>query len=303
MAEIFGIPTVAFFGQIMLGLVNGAFYALLSLGVAVIFGVLRIANFAHGAQYMLGAVAGWALLNLPQWAPGLGLPQISYWWGLLIVPLLCSLFGAAQEWLFIRRVYHIDHAYGLLLTIGLSMIIEAVVQLTFGLSARPFPVPADLTGSINLGFMTLPTYRGWVLLVSLVVCFGTWLAIERTRLGAMLRAATENPTMVQAFGVNVPLLLMLTYAFGTALAGFAGIMAAPIYPVNPTFGHNILIVVFAVVVIGGMGSIFGAIVSGYLLGMIEGLTRVFWPEAASTVIFIVMAIVLLVRPAGLFGRS
>lgn len=295
--------SAALFGQLLIGLINGSFYALLSLGVAVIFGMLRIANFMHGAQYMTGALLAWVLYNLPELFPGLGLPSIGYWWALLLVPLLIGLSGAVTERLFIRHVYKIDHAYGFLLTIGLAMVIEGLVQLRFGSAGLPYSIPESLQGVHNLGFMFLPTYRGWVVVASLVICFGTWFAIERTKLGAYLRAATENPVLVQAFGINVPLLLTLTYALGVGLAGLAGVLAAPIYQVSPLMGQNLIVIVFAVVVIGGMGSIFGSIVSGFMLGIIEGLTKVFYPAASTTVIFIVMAIVLLVKEQGLFGKS
>lgn len=295
--------SAALFGQLLIGLINGSFYALLSLGVAVIFGMLRIANFVHGAQYMTGALLAWALYSLPQLFPGLGLPSINYWWALLIVPLVIGLKGAITEKLFIRHVYKIDHAYGFLLTIGLAMVIEGLAQVRFGSAGLPYGIPESLQGVRNLGFMFLPNYRGWVVVASLIVCFGTWYAIERTKLGAYLRAATENPVLVQAFGVNVPRMLTLTYALGVGLAGLAGVLAAPIYQVSPLMGQNLIVIVFAVVVIGGMGSIFGAIVSGFMLGIIEGLTKVFYPAASSTVIFVVMAIVLLVKEQGLFGKS
>ena len=294
MTEIFGVPTVALFGQLLLGLINGAFYATLSLGLAVIFGLLNIINFAHGAQYMMGAFVAWMLLNY------LG---IGYWPALVIAPLLVGLFGVVLERLLISHLYRLDHLYGLLLTFGLALIIEGLFRNGYGVSGLPYSIPPALSGGVNLGFMFLPIYRGWVVVASLVVCLATWFVVERTRLGAYLRAATENATLVNAFGINVPRLVTLTYGFGVALAAFAGVLAAPIYTVNPTMGANLIIVVFAVVVIGGMGSILGSILTGFALGIVEGLTKVFYPEAAATVIFIIMALVLLVKPAGLFGRS
>jgi len=292
--EIFGIPIQALFGQLLIGLINGSFYALLSLGLAVIFGLLNIINFTHGAQYMLGAFCSYLLLNK------LG---IGYWWSLLLTPLIVGASGMLIERLMLARLYKLDHLYGLLLTFGLSLIIQGLFRNEFGSSGQPYRVPAELTGGQNLGFMFLPNYRGWVVATSLVVCLLTWFVIERTKLGAYLRAATENPQLVQAFGINVPRMITLTYGFGVALAAFAGVMAAPIYQVNPLMGADLIIVVFAVVVIGGMGSIMGAIVTGFGLGIIEGLTKVFYPEASNTVIFIIMAIVLLVKPAGLFGTQ
>ena len=294
MTEIFGVPTAALYGQLLLGLINGSFYATLSLGLAVIFGLLNIINFAHGAQYMMGALAAWMLLNY------LG---IGYWPALVIAPIVVGLIGIALERLLISRLYQLDHLYGLLLTFGLALIIEGLFRNRYGVSGLPYSIPPQLSGGINLGFMFLPIYRAWVIVASLVVCLATWFVVERTRLGALLRAATENPALVNAFGINVPRLVTLTYGFGVALAAFAGVLAAPIYTVNPTMGANLIIVVFAVVVIGGMGSILGSILTGFALGIIEGLTKVFYPEAASTVIFIIMAIVLLVKPAGLFGRA
>jgi len=294
MVTIFGVPTMALFGQLLIGLINGSFYALLSLGLAVIFGMLNIINFAHGAQYMLGAVAAYLLLNI------LG---IGYWPALILAPLIVGAIGIVIERLFLQWIYKLDHLYGLLLTFGLALIIEGVGRNYLGTAGLPYTLPDSLRGGNNLGFMYLPNYRAWVIGVSLVVCFGTWFAIERTKLGAYLRAATENPTLVRAFGINVPRMITLTYGFGAALAAFAGVMAAPIYNVSPNMGSELIIVVFAVVVIGGMGSILGAILSGFGLGIIEGLTKVFYPEASNTVIFVVMAIVLLVRPAGLFGRG
>lgn len=294
MTTILGIPAVAFYGQLLLGLINGAFYAMLSLGLAVIFGLLNIINFTHGAQYMMGAFIGWMLLTY------LG---IGYWPALILAPLIVGAFGILLERTMISRLAGLDHLYGLLLTFGLALIIEGVFRNAYGASGKPYTIPEALSGGVNLGFIFLPVYRAWVLGASLVVCLGTWFVIERTRLGAYLRAATENPVLVGAFGVNVPLMVTLTYGFGVALAGFAGVLAAPMYSVAPGMGSNLIIIVFAVVVIGGMGSILGAVVTGFGLGIVEGLTKVFYPEASSTVIFIVMAIVLLVRPAGLFGKE
>ena len=293
MFEIFGIPSTALFGQLLIGLINGSFYALLSLGLAVIFGMLNIINFSHGAQYMMGAFAAYLILQYS----GLG-----YWPALIIAPILVGITGILIERFFLQWLYKLDHLYGLLLTFGLALIFEGVARNYFGSAGLPYTVPESLRGGQNLGFMFLPNYRAWVIAASLVVCFGTWFVIERTRLGAYLRAATENPTFVRAFGINVPRMITLTYGFGVALAAFAGVMAAPIYNVSPQMGAELIIVVFAVVVIGGMGSILGAIVTGFGLGVIEGLTKVFFPEASNTVIFVIMAIVLLVRPAGLFGR-
>jgi branched-chain amino acid transport system permease protein len=289
-----GISTQALFGQLLIGLINGSFYALLSLGLAVIFGLLNIINFTHGAQYMMGAFCAWFLLTK------LG---VGYWWSLAITPLAVGAIGILIERTMLKRLYKLDHLYGLLLTFGLALIIQGAFRHEFGSSGQPYPIPEQLTGGRNLGFMFLPNYRAWVIAASLIVCLGTWFVIEKTRLGAYLRAATENPELVQAFGVNVPRMIMLTYGFGVALAGFAGAMAAPIYQVNPLMGSDLIIVVFAVVVIGGMGSIMGSIVTGFGLGIIEGLTKVFYPEASNTVIFIVMAIVLLIKPAGLFGTQ
>ncbi|WP_296574802.1 branched-chain amino acid ABC transporter permease [Phreatobacter sp.] len=294
MFELLGIPPQALFGQLLLGLINGSFYAILSLGLAVIFGLLNIINFTHGAQYMMGAFISWMLLN---W---LG---IGYWPSLLLAPVVAGVSGVIIERLLLQRLYHLDHLYGLLLTFGLALIIQGLFRNYFGSSGLPYQIPAELRGGQNLGFMFLPNYRAWVVVASLVVCLATWFVIEKTRLGAYLRAATENPTLTQAFGINVPLLITLTYGFGVGLAAFAGVLAAPIYSVNPNMGADLIIVVFAVVVIGGMGSILGAIVTGFGLGIIEGLTKVFYPEASATVIFIIMAIVLLVKPAGLFGRT
>jgi branched-chain amino acid transport system permease protein len=294
MTEIFGIPTVALFGQLLIGLINGSFYALLSLGLAVIFGLLNIINFTHGAQYMLGAFCAYLLLN----KLGLG-----YWWALLIAPIAVGITGIIIERTMLKPLYKLDHLYGLLLTFGLALIIQGVFRNEYGSSGMPYPVPAELTGGKNLGFMFLPIYRGWVIVASLIVCVGTWYVIERTKLGSYLRAATENPQLVQAFGINVPRMITLTYGFGVALAAFAGVMAGPIYQVSPQMGADLIIVVFAVVVIGGMGSIMGSILTGFGLGVIEGLTKVFYPEASNTVIFIIMAIVLLIKPAGLFGTQ
>jgi len=294
MSTIFGIPAPALYGQILIGLINGSFYAMLSLGLAVIFGLLRVINFAHGAQYMLGAFAAYLLLNY------LG---VNYWLALVLAPLIVGVIAVIIERTMLSRLYSVDHLYGLLLTFGLALIMEGAFRHWFGAAGQPYAAPSQLTGAVNLGFMFMPIYRGWVVVASLVVCIGTWLLIEKTRLGAYLRAATENATLVQAFGVNVPLLLTLTYGLGAALAAFAGVLAAPIYQVSPLMGSNLIIIVFAVVVVGGMGSILGAIVTGYVLGVLEGLTKVFYPEASSIVIFVIMAIVLLVRPAGLFGRE
>ena len=293
MFEIFGIPSQALFGQLLIGLINGSFYALLSLGLAVIFGMLNIINFSHGAQYMMGAFAAYLILQYS----GLG-----YWPALIIAPILVGITGIIVERLFLQWLYKLDHLYGLLLTFGLALIFEGVARNYFGSAGLPYTVPESLQGGRNLGFMFLPNYRAWVIVASLTVCIATWFVIERTRLGAYLRAATENPTLVRAFGINVPRMITLTYGFGVALAAFAGVMAAPIYNVSPQMGSELIIVVFAVVVIGGMGSILGAIVTGFGLGVIEGLTKVFFPEASNTVVFVIMAIVLLVRPAGLFGR-
>jgi branched-chain amino acid transport system permease protein len=291
------------FGQLLIGLINGSFYAMMSLGVAVIFGMLRIANFVHGAQYMLGAFGAWFLLSLPELFPGLGLPSIGYWWALLLVPLLVGLTGIVTERLLIRRVYRLHHAYGLLLTVGLALVLEGVFRIMFGSTGAAYPTPELLKGGIKFGVIYLPLYRLWVIAAAVVICFGTWLLIERTRIGAYLRAGTENAALAQAFGINVPAMLTLTYGFGVALAGLAGVLAVPVYQFNPQMGQNIIIVIFAIVVIGGMGSIIGAIVSGFMLGIVEGLTKVFYPEASSTIIFIVMALVLTTRPAGLFGRD
>jgi len=290
MFELIGVPPQALFGQLLLGLINGAFYALLSLGLAVIFGMLNVINFTHGAQYMMGAFGAWMLLQY------LGIP---YWGALLIVPIIIGATGIILERLLLSRLYHLDHLYGLLLTFGLALIIEGLFRRQFGSSGLPYTNP--IPGGTNLGFMFLPWYRGWVVLFSLIVCLVTWFVIEKTKLGSYLRAATENPTLVRAFGINVPRMMTLTYGFGVGLAALAGVLAAPIYSVNPIMGSNLIIVVFAVVVIGGMGSIMGSIVTGFGLGVVEGLTKVFYPEASNTVIFVIMAIVLMIRPAGLFG--
>lgn len=293
MFELLGIPPQALFGQVLLGLINGSFYAILSLGLAVIFGLLNIINFAHGAQYMMGAFVAWMALNY------LGL---NYWFALVLAPIVVGAIGVVIERLLLKRIAHLDHLYGLLLTFGLALIIQGLFRNQYGSSGLPYSIPPQLAGGQNLGFMFLPNYRGWVIVASLVVCLATWFLIEKTKLGAYLRAATENPTLTQAFGINVPLLVTLTYGFGVALAAFAGVLAAPVYSVNPNMGGDLIIVVFAVVVIGGMGSIMGAIVTGFALGLVEGLTKVFYPEASSTVIFVIMVLVLLVKPAGLFGR-
>ena len=292
--DIFGIPLQAFLGQLLLGLVNGAFYALLSLGLAVIFGLLGIVNFAHGALYMLGAFAAWIMLDKF---------GINYWAALVLAPLVVGGVGMVIERLFLKHLYKLDEIYGLLLTFGLTLIAEGIFRELYGVSGQNYPVPELLSGATDLGFMVLPNYRAWVVLVSLVVCLGTWYTIERTRLGAYLRAGTENAALVQAFGINVPMMVMLTYGAGAALAALAGVLAAPIIQVSPLMGSNLIIVVFAVVVIGGMGSIMGSILTGLGLGVIEGLTRVFYPEGSATVVFVVMVIVLLLRPAGLFGKE
>ncbi|MGV8855750.1 MAG: branched-chain amino acid ABC transporter permease [Devosia sp.] len=294
MFDFLGIPPQALFGQLLLGLINGSFYALLSLGLAVIFGLLNIINFSHGAQYMMGAFVAWMLMTYA---------GINYWWALLIVPIVVGATGVVIERVMIARLYHLDHLYGLLLTFGLALIIQGLFRNSYGVSGLPYSIPSQLSGGTNLGFMFLPNYRAWVVVASAIVCFGTWFAIEKTRLGAYLRAATENPTLVGAFGINVPRMITLTYGFGVGLAALAGVLAAPIYSVNPNMGADLIIVVFAVVVIGGMGSILGAILTGFGLGIVEGLTRVFYPEASSVVIFVIMALVLLVKPAGLFGRT
>jgi branched-chain amino acid transport system permease protein len=294
MTMILGVPIQALLGQLLIGLINGAFYAVLSLGLAVIFGLLNIVNFAHGALYMLGAFAAFFF------AHHLG---IGYWGALILAPVVVGGFGILVERFLLRRLSGVDHLYGLLLTFGLALVIEGAFVKLFGASGMPFPTPPALSGGVNLGFMFLPWYRGWVVVASLAICLFTWWLFERTKIGAYLRAGTENPALLQAFGVNVPLLTTLAYGYGVALAAFAGVLAAPITQVNPLMGSNLIIVVFAVVVIGGMGSIVGAVVTGLAMGVIEGLTRVFWPEASATVIFVVMAIVLVLRPAGLFGRT
>ena len=291
---ILGIPPQALFGQLLIGLINGAFYAMLSLGLSVIFGLLNIINFTHGAQYMMGAFVAYFLL---QYA-GLG-----YWLALLVAPIAVGVVGMVLERFLLKRLYSLDHLYGLLLTFGLGLIIQGLFRNSFGSSGLPYAMPAELTGGRNLGFMVLPNYRAWVIVFSLAVCLATWFVVERTKLGSYLRAATENPALVQAFGINVPRMITLTYGFGVALAALAGVLAAPIYQVNPLMGADLIIVVFAVVVIGGMGSIIGSIVTGFGLGLVEGLTKVFYPEASNTVIFVIMALVLLVKPAGLFGRT
>lgn len=294
MTSLFGIPIQALMGQVILGLVNGSFYAILSLGLAVIFGMLNIINFAHGALFMMGAFVAWM---------GMEYLGISYWWSLLTAPLLVGLFGIAIERSLLQWLYKLDHLYGLLLTFGLALIIEGFFRHLYGVSGQPFSVPDEIAGGISLGFMFLPKYRLWVVVSSFTVCFLTWFVIERTRLGAYLRAATENPKMTQAFGINVPIMVMLTYGFGVGLAGFAGVLAAPTGQLSALMGSNLIITVFAVVVIGGMGSILGAIVTGVSLGVVEGLTKVFYPEASATVVFVIMAIVLMFRPSGLFGKE
>lgn len=294
MMTLFGIPTAALFGQLLLGLINGAFYAMLSLGLALIFGLLNIINFSHGAQYMMGAFIAWLSLTY------LG---ANYWVALAVAPVVVAVFGIILERTMLSRLYKLDHLYGLLLTFGLALIIEGFFRQLYGISGMPYAVPKELAGGWNLGFMYLPIYRAWVVAASLLLCLGTWLLIEKTKLGAYLRAATENPALVQAFGINVPVMITLTYGFGVALAAFAGVLAAPIYSVNPLMGSNLIITVFAVVVIGGMGSIMGSVLTGFMLGLLEGLTKVIYPEAASTVIFMVMVIVLLIKPAGLFGKG
>jgi branched-chain amino acid transport system permease protein len=292
--DIFGIPLQAFLGQLMLGLVNGSFYAMLSLGLAVIFGLLGIVNFAHGALYMIGAYVAWGSLEY------LGL---NYWGALLLAPLAVGALGVLIERTLLKRLYKIDPIYGLLLTFGLALIAEGVFRDQFGVSGQQYPVPELLQGATDLGFMVLPNYRAWVVVASLAVCFSTWFVIERTRLGSYLRAGTENPALVQAFGINVPVMVMLTYAAGAGLAALAGVLAAPVIQITPLMGSNLIIVVFAVVVIGGMGSIAGSILTGLMLGIIEGLTKVFYPEASNIVVFVIMAIVLMIRPAGLFGKE
>ncbi|WP_372527167.1 branched-chain amino acid ABC transporter permease [Piscinibacter sp.] len=292
--DIFGIPIQAFLGQLLLGLVNGSFYAMLSLGLAVIFGLLGIVNFAHGALYMIGAYVAWFALEK------FGL---NYWAALVLAPLAVGALGIVIERTLLKQLYKLDPLYGLLLTFGLALIAEGIFRDQFGVSGQQYPVPELLQGSTNLGFMVLPNYRAWVVFASLGVCLGTWFLIEKTRLGATLRAGTENPALVQAFGINVPLMVMLTYAGGAALAAIAGVLAAPVIQITPLMGSNLIIVVFAVVVIGGMGSILGSILTGLALGLVEGLTKVFYPEASSIVVFVIMAIVLVIRPAGLFGKE
>lgn len=292
--EIFGIPTALLGSQLLVGLINGSFYAILSLGLAIIFGLLNIINFCHGAQYMMGAFVAWIALTRF---------GINYWVALIAAPLIVGAVGVVIERLMLRRLYKLDHLYGLLLTFGLALIIEGIFRDQYGISGESYEVPELLSGGINLGFMFLPIYRAWIIVASLTVCFGTWYMIERTKLGAYLRAGTENSQMVQALGINVPLLITFTYGYGVALAAFAGVLAAPVFQVNPLMGSNLIIVVFAVVVIGGMGSIMGSILTGLGLGLIEGLTKVFYPEASSVIVFVIMVIVLLVRPAGLFGKT
>ncbi|GGO51165.1 amino acid/amide ABC transporter membrane protein 1, HAAT family [Roseovarius pacificus] len=294
MFELLGIPPQALFGQVLLGLINGSFYAVLSLGLAVIFGLLNIINFAHGALYMMGAFVSWMLLTY------LGIP---FWFALVISPLVVGALGMVIERTMLRPLHELDHLYSLLLTFGLTLVITGVFQNFYGVSGKPYPIPAALTGVMNLGFMFLPIYRGFIIVMAVIVCFATWFLIEKTRLGSYLRAATENPEMVSAFGINVPLLVTLTYGFGVALSAFAGVLAAPVYSVNPVMGNDLIIVVFAVIVIGGMGSIMGAIIGGFSLGLVEGLTKVFYPEASTTIIFIIMALVLLFKPSGIFGRE
>lgn len=294
MSEIFGFPVQALLGQLLLGLVNGSFYAVLSLGLAVIFGLLGVVNFAHGALFMIGAYVAW--IGLDQFG-------MNYWVALLVAPLLVAALGAVVERGLLKRLYKLDPLYGMLLTFGLTLIAEGVFRDRFGVSGQSYPVPGLLAGASDLGFMVLPNYRVWVVVASMMVCAGTWFLIERTRLGANLRAGTENPALVQAFGVNVPLMVMLTYAAGAGLAALAGVLAAPVVQITPLMGANLIIIVFAVVVIGGMGSILGSIITGLVLGLVEGLTKVFYPEASNIVVFVIMVVVLLVRPAGLFGKG
>lgn len=310
MFTVFGVPGPLLFGQLLLGLINGAFYALLSLGLAVIFGMLNIINFAHGAMFMMGAFAAWMMLTPNTWLaminPAWQLPEwmsIGYWPALILAPLVVGAFGLLLERTIISRLYKLDHLYGLLLTFGLALIIEGLARNAFGSSGMPYRIPPELSGATDLGFMFMPNYRGWVVVAAVIVCLVTWFLIEKTQLGARLRAATENAALVQAFGVNVPRMVSLTFAGGIALAAFAGVLAAPIYSVNPGMGSNFIITVFAVVVIGGMGSILGSIVTGFGLGVVEGLTKVFYPQFSATVIFFIMVIVLLVRPGGLFGKA
>jgi branched-chain amino acid transport system permease protein len=292
--EIFGVPIQAMMSQLLLGLVNGSFYAMLSLGLAVIFGLLNVINFSHGALYMMGAFLAWM---------GLTYFELNYWVMLIVAPIVVGLFGIIIERTMLRWLYKLDHLYGLLLTFGITLLLEGVFRSIYGVSGQPYSAPELLSGATNLGFMILPNYRGWIVFASLTVCLATWFVIEKTRLGAYLRAGTENPKLVEAFGINVPLMVTLTYGFGVALAAFAGVLAAPVIQVSPLMGSNLIITVFAVVVIGGMGSILGSIITGLMLGVIEGFTRVFYPELSATVVFIVMALVLLVRPAGLFGKE
>ena len=292
--EIFGVSLPGLMSQLLLGLVNGSFYAILSLGLAVIFGLLNVINFAHGALFMLGAMCTWMAMSYF---------GINYWVMLILSPVLVGILGVLIERFLLRWIYKLDHLYGLLLTLGLSLLIEGVFRSVYGVSGLGYDTPELLEGATNLGFMILPNYRAWVVVASIVVCVATWFVIEKTRIGAYLRAGTENPRLVEAFGVNVPVMITLTYAFGAALAAFAGVLAAPVYQVTPLMGQNLIIVVFAVVVIGGMGSIMGSILTGLGLGVVEGLTKVFYPEASSTVVFVIMAIVLLIRPAGLFGKE
>ncbi len=303
MFELLGISPQALYSQLLIGLINGSFYAILSLGLAIIFGLLNIINFTHGAQYMMGAFVAWiGLTQLPLWT---GNPDfaVNYWAALILVPLIVGLFGVVIERTMLRRLYKLDHLYGLLLTFGIALILEGLFRDWYGVSGQQYGIPEMFQGAINLGFMFLPKYRAWVVVAALTVCFITWYVIERTKLGSYLRAGTENPRLTQAFGVNVPLMIMLTYGYGVALAAFAGVLAAPIFTVSPKMGADLIIVVFAVVVIGGMGSILGSIVTGIGLGLVEGLTKVFYPEASAVIIFVIMAIVLLVRPAGLFGKE
>ena len=292
--EIFGVSLPGLLSQLLLGLVNGSFYAILSLGLAVIFGLLNVINFAHGALFMMGALITWMAMTY------LG---IGYWWMLLLAPLVVGIFGIVIERTLLRWIYKLDHLYGLLLTLGITLLIEGVFRSIYGVSGLGYDTPELLEGATNLGFMIMPNYRAWVVVASVVVCIATWYVIEKTKLGAYLRAGTENPRLVEAFGVNVPVMVTLTYAFGAALAAFAGVLAAPVYQVSPLMGQNLIIVVFAVVVIGGMDSIMGSILTRLGLGVIEGFTKVFYPEASSTVVFVIMVIVLLIRPAGLFGKE
>ena len=292
--EIFGIPLQALLSQLLLGLVNGSFYAMLSLGLAVIFGLLNVINFAHGALYMMGAFLAWM---------GMNYFGVNYWVMLIAAPLIIGAFGMVIELTMLRRLYKLDHLYGLLLTFGITLMIEGLFRSVYGVSGQPYAVPETLTGAFNLGFMILPKYRAWIVLASLVACLTVWFVIEKTRLGAYLRAGTENPRLVEAFGINVPLMVTLTYGLGVALAALAGVLAAPVVQISPLMGSNLIIVVFAVVVIGGMGSILGAIITGLGLGVVEGFTRVFYPQLSATVVFIIMAIVLMLRPAGMFGKE